>query len=78
MSAAVEYTQTDIAKAVIFIARMQPYLAQGMKFQQAGEAVLMRDYELLASVSTALRPGNELGQAFVSEMAAQVYNEIRN
>ena len=70
--------QLDIAKAATLLARMQPHLAQGMTFQQAGEAVLMRDYELLAAVSTALRPGNEVGQAFVSEMAAQVYNEINN
>ena len=71
-------SQLDIAKAATLLARMQSHLAQGMTFRQAGEAVLMRDYELLAAVSTALRPGNEVGQAFVSEMAAQVYNEINN
>lgn len=74
---AVEYSQSDIDKAVKFMARMMSFQAQGMTFEQAGEAVLLRDTELFDVISGRVSKVSEEGQMIRHELAAQVYNEIR-
>ncbi|HHG6004069.1 TPA: hypothetical protein ACPWS4_003963 [Pseudomonas aeruginosa] len=45
-----EYAPEQIEAAAVFLARMQPYLLQGMTFEQAGQAVLKRDREIVQIV----------------------------
>lgn len=45
-----EYAPAQIAAAAVFMARMQPFLLQGMTFKQAGQAVLKRDREIVQFV----------------------------
>lgn len=67
-----EYSKADIEKAAVFMTRMMPFLAQGMTFEEAGNALLMRDYELrIAATAT-----NEQGETIRQALAAQVYGEI--
>lgn len=70
-------TDAEAKAAVIFLARMQPYLAQGMSYQQAGEAVLRRDAELWRLVTIAHHARGEEGETICHELAATVYHEIR-
>lgn len=73
MSTTTEYTQTDIEKAATLMARMMPLMMQGMTFEQAGEAVLERNYELLKAAKSKTGEGAMIRR----ELATVVYNEIR-
>ena len=47
---ATDYTPSQIEAAAVFMARMQPFMLQGMTFEAAGQAVLERDREIVEFV----------------------------
>lgn len=69
MSNQTQYTETQIKDGADFIARMVPYLVEGMTFEQAGKAVLQRDEELFESAQN--------NQDLRSGLSEVVYNRIR-
>lgn len=73
MDTAAEYTQADVEKAATMLARMMPHMMAGMTFEQAGQAVLMRDNELFAVIKGRTEEGAMIRQ----ELATQVYSQIR-
>jgi hypothetical protein len=69
-------TQTnsiDAHQAATFMARMIPFLATGLSFEDAGKAVLARDRELMNSTLAA----TEEGAAIRRSLAEGVYSSVR-
>lgn len=65
-----EYTNSDVKAGAAFIARMLPFLADGLTWEDAGKAVLQRD----AALFDCFRGCPEAREKFASD----VYRRINN
>jgi hypothetical protein len=45
------YTESGIKAGAAFLARMLPFITEGMSLEQAGKAVLARDEQLMDAAS---------------------------
>lgn len=69
MSNQAQYTETQIKDGAAFMARMVPFLVEGMTFEQAGRAVIKRDEELFEAAQS--------NQDLRAGLSNFVYNRIR-
>ena len=57
----------------MFLARLMPYVMQGLTIEQAGLKVLARDKELFAEITEQ----TEQAAAIKQELCKQVYNQVK-
>lgn len=66
-------TDDDIHAAAVFMMRMMPSLLAGQSFESAGSAVLAQDRKLFVATTAT----NENGAFIRSELAVQIYDQVR-
>ena len=69
------YSQQEIQAGSAMLARMLPFMTEGMSMEKAGEAVLKRDQELYDLV--VVDKESEISQEIRNTIAASVYKSIR-
>jgi hypothetical protein len=67
------FTDDEVHAAAVFMKRMMPYLLAGQSFESAGSAVLALDRKLFEATTAP----NESGAFIRSELAVQIYDQVR-
>ena len=69
------YSDQDITDSAKFIARMLPYMASGMTFEEAGKSVISQDQNLFSIV---IDGRDDVAMEFKKSLAKIVYDKINS